>query len=244
MLSHAHRKQGTKSQSNAGTASLSYSKGNTAFRFIDNRPEAMVQRKLQEAANKNPRNLSFTQLKKWANEFKASQANPLQAIKQNNKTMQLAKVTVRNQTDSYTSGWLQAETQSTGVESGPQNEAARVEAIAGGTWVGGHMVNDRMGGTGGYSNIVPITSSMNGRHKTIENAARNKIGNGLGNYIARYHMNILDRKDFRFHNGDEIANLPVEFQQSYDYRLKNGGPVSSFTGQKLNMFDTGTQLFT
>lgn len=233
-------------KSRAVASSVAQKKRNEkqGFGFVDNRSKVVAQRKLQELANKSPRNQHLAQLQKLANNYAREQEHPIQTIPDNAEAIQLAKVTVRNQTDSYTSGWVQAETQSTGVDTGPQAEAQRVQDIAGGTWVGGHMVNDRLGGTGGYDNIVPITSSMNGKHKTIENAARNKVGIGLGLYEAKYNMGILDRDDFNFTNGDEIINLPVKFEQSYDYRLKTGGAITSVQGEKLSMFDASTQTFT
>lgn len=166
--------------------------------------------------------------------------------------IQRATVTVRNQTDDYNSGWVQAETQSTGVEAGPQSEAQRVQAIAGGEWLGGHMVNDRLGGGGGYANIVPITASMNNQHHTIENQAQQIVGNlGTRNEV-RYRMNILRRTNHVFgeNNEHQVNNLANRFQQHYDYRTKEvqaggtqsrpipyqaPGNITSVNGEVLDM---------
>lgn len=204
---------------------------NQRFQFVDNRPRTLVQKQIQRIVNKSSQGKQPSQIQQQ--KITPNSAEPLQ----------LVQVTVKNKTDNYSSGWVQSESQSTGVDDGPKAEAQKVADIAGGNWIGGHMVNDRLGGMGGYNNIVPITSSMNGRHKTIENAARNKVGNGLGPYEARYNMNILDRRDFNFNNGDKIINQPIEFEQSYDYRLKTGGGMTSETGEKLNMFDPSTLKF-
>ena len=110
----------------------------------------------------------------------------------NSGIIQLVSMTVTNTTANYDSGWMQAETQSTGVSSGPQKEAQDVAVIAGGSWIGGHMVNDRLGGSGGYSNIVPITAAMNNKHHTIENAAQKIVSNGETDYEVKYQMNILN----------------------------------------------------
>ena len=166
------------------------------------------------------------------------------------KTIQrAATVTVRNNINNYDSGWIQAETRSTGVENGPRAEAQAVAAIAGGTWIGGHMVNDRLGGSGGFSNIVPITSSMNNRHHTIENAAQARVGNGGGAYEVRYYMNILHRNNYRL-TGGTVNNLADQFQQRYEWRTKEvpargtarrgtpyqaPGPITRVDGSILNM---------
>lgn len=113
------------------------------------------------------------------------------------------------------------------------------------------MINDRLGGSGGFSNIVPITSSMNGQHRTVENAAQRVVGNGNGPNEVRYRMNILNRTDYTITpNNDVINNLPDQFQQHYDYRTKEvqaggtqsrpipyqaAGPITTVNGQVLNM---------
>ncbi len=214
-----------------------------SFGFVDNRSKVVAQRKLQQLANKTLQNQHVAQLQRLANNYTA-QKYATTGRQANTETIQLAKVTVKNNTNSYSSGWQQNESLSTGVDSGPQAEAQKVAAIAGGTWVGGQMVNDRLGGTGGFSNIVPITSSMNTKHHTIENQAQNKVGGGFGPYEVNYHMNILARKDFDFGSGNEINNLPYKFQQSYDARdKKTKGGATTVTGAVLDMFDPTTLKF-
>lgn len=214
------------------------------FGLVDNRPAMIAQRKVEQIATKGLQNKHLTQLQSLANRYTAQQEYPTQLIQANTGTIQLKTVTVKNKINNYSSGWQQNESLSTGVDSGPQAEAQKVASIAGGNWVGGHMVNDRLGGTGGFSNIVPITSSMNGKHHTIENQAQNKVGGGLGPYEVNYHMNILARKDFDFGGKDEIKNMPYRFQQSYDWRdKKKKTPVTTVTGVALDMFDFSTQEF-
>lgn len=214
------------------------------YGFVDNRPKVGTQRTLQKVANESLKLKKLAQMQMHANKLDKNDHCTAQKINDNAHAIQLATVTVRNNTNNYSSGWVTAETQSTGVNTGPRDEAQRVAAIAGGTWVGGHMVNDRLGGTGGYSNIVPITSSMNSRHHTIENGAQQKVGGGLGPYQVRYNMDILARNDFDFGGGNYINNLPITFQQNYDYQLKTGGAVTNVAGVQLDMFNYGTQTFT
>lgn len=213
----------------AVTDSVAKSKSDkSTFKFIDSRPETITQRKLREAGNNSQRASLQRGFHKIVNETPAS----IQMLRSNSNditggnangggtgVLQLRTVTVRNTTDDYSSGWVQAETQSTGVEPGPQAEAQRVAEIIGGSWVGGHMVNDRLGGGGGFGNIVPITSTMNNEHHTIENAAQQIVGANGSDYEVKYRMNILARNDYTIGN-DEVKNLADQFQQHYDYRTK------------------------
>ncbi|MBW3530697.1 hypothetical protein [Shewanella sp. NKUCC06_TVS] len=183
--------------------------------LVDNRPEAIAQRKLQKLMGNSDHVKPIAQLQP------ATDMTGIQ-LKYNNGIIQrVTSVNVTNTSNNYDSGWLQAETQSTGVDAGPRAEAQAVAGIAGGTWVGGHMVNDRLGGGGGFDNIHPITAAMNNQHHTIENAAQNKVGNGGTAYEVRYYMNILHRDDYTFTpSGDTVNNLADKFQQHYDYRTK------------------------
>lgn len=165
------------------------SNGKQNFGFVDNRPEAVVQKKLEGLVSHDPR------------------------------IIQLQTVTVKNRRNFFDSGWRQYETRSTGVERGPRREAQAVQEIAGGYWVGGHMVNDRLGGSGGFENIVPITSTMNNKHHTIENSAQRALKSRKPTEV-RYYMQILRRNDYIWPNGDRVNNLPDMFRQSYDYRTR------------------------
>lgn len=55
MISHADKTQENRAQSAANVVSQKMSSGESTFQFIDNRPEAVAQRKLQEMANNSPR---------------------------------------------------------------------------------------------------------------------------------------------------------------------------------------------
>lgn len=139
------------------------------------------------------------------------------AKKATKKTVKLDKkqvMTVRNKTDQYSSGIINHVYMATGVNDGPRKEAQKVALFLGGSWVGGHMVNDQLGGTGDFANIVPITSSMNGKHKTIENRANNELSNGHGNTVE-YKMQI-NRRETRVNGSKTVKNLPVEFKQTLD----------------------------
>ncbi len=229
-------------KSRAGASSVAQMKDikKRGFAFEDNRLEAVAQKTMRTLANSN-----FShpiQKKKNKTGFMNDSAGVIQRV---------TTITITNTTDNYDSGWVRAETRSTGVNAGPQREAQAVAAIAGGDWVGGHMVNDRLGGTGGFENIVPITASMNNQHHTIENAAQRIVGDGTGPHEVRYRMNILSRKNYTITpKNDVINNLADSFQQSYDYRTKEvqaggtssrpipyqaPGPITTVVGDVLNM---------
>lgn len=143
------------------------------------------------------------------------------------KTVKLDKkqvMTVRNKTDHYSSGRIDQLYMATGVDDGPRKEAQKVALFLGGNWVGGHMVNDQLGGTGGFSNIVPITSSMNGKHKTIENRANNELARDNGTEVE-YEMNI-NRRETRVKGSKTVKNLPVEFEQTLDVYPPNAAPYT------------------
>lgn len=54
MNTHADKTQENKSQSVANVVSQKQSSGESTLQFVDNRPETIVQRKLQKTANSSP----------------------------------------------------------------------------------------------------------------------------------------------------------------------------------------------
>ncbi|PXY42405.1 hypothetical protein DMB65_04030 [Flavobacterium cheongpyeongense] len=145
-------------------------------------------------------------------------------------------MTVRNKKDKYTSGLINSLSRATGVEAGPRAEAQKVKKFLGGSWIGGHMVNDQLGGSGGYKNIVPITSSMNGLHKSIENKANNLLSAGRGTQIE-YKMKILKRATVK-NAVKTIKNLPIEFQQTLNV-YPTGSPMYTINGYILEETNPG-----
>lgn len=96
MNTHADKTQENKSQSVANETSQKQSGGASTFQFVDNRPEAVAQRKLQEMtnnssqvsqlrafqemANKSPQAKQAAQLQVMANNHSAQQQNPIQRV--------------------------------------------------------------------------------------------------------------------------------------------------------------------
>ncbi|MCA6432175.1 MAG: hypothetical protein IM574_01090 [Cytophagales bacterium] len=67
MNTYADKKDKNKSQSVANTVAQKQSNSESTFKFVDNRPEAIAQRKLQEMANNNPRVMQLRTIQKMAN---------------------------------------------------------------------------------------------------------------------------------------------------------------------------------
>jgi hypothetical protein len=84
MNTHADKTQEKKSQSVANTVSQKQRRGESTFQFVDNRPEAVAQRKLQEMANNSPQAKQAAQLQAMANHHSLQQQQPI--LKKENNT--------------------------------------------------------------------------------------------------------------------------------------------------------------
>jgi hypothetical protein len=78
MNTHADKTQENKSQSVSAAGSQIQSSVESAFQFIDNRPEAIAQRKLQEMANNSPQVKQAAQLQAMADNHSAQHSHPVQ----------------------------------------------------------------------------------------------------------------------------------------------------------------------
>jgi len=89
MDTHADKTQENKSQSVASTIAQKQKNVESTFQFVDNRPEAIVQKKLQEMANNNPQ---VAQLRAFghmaSNSPQAKQSAQLQAMANNHSAQQ------------------------------------------------------------------------------------------------------------------------------------------------------------
>ena len=83
MNTHADKTQENKSQAVSTMDSQMQSGGESTFQFVDNRPEAIAQRKLQEMANNSPQARQTAQLQSIADYRSAQQLQPNQK-KENN----------------------------------------------------------------------------------------------------------------------------------------------------------------
>ena len=83
MNTHADKTPKNKSQSAAKAISQKKSNSESIFQFVDNRPETVAQRKLQEMVNNSPQAKQKTQLQAMADNYTAQQHQPIQK-KENN----------------------------------------------------------------------------------------------------------------------------------------------------------------
>ena len=94
MNTHADKTEENKSRSAANADSQKQNGGKSEFQFVDNRPEAIAQRKLQELANNSPQAKQAAQLQAMPDN--SLQANRLSQIR-NNNSASTKRVIQRNQ---------------------------------------------------------------------------------------------------------------------------------------------------
>jgi hypothetical protein len=93
MNTHADKTQENKSQSVSNGESQMQSGGESTFQFIDNRPESVAQRKLQEMADNSPQVSQLRAFQDMANNSpQAKQTAQLQVMADNNSAQQLQHI--------------------------------------------------------------------------------------------------------------------------------------------------------
>ncbi|MFT4757768.1 MAG: hypothetical protein ACI91R_002425 [Vicingaceae bacterium] len=89
MNTHADKTQKNKSQTVTAEASQMQSAGESTFQFVDNRPESVAQRKLQEMANSSPQVSQLRAFQDMANNSpKVKQTAQLQSMADNSSSQQ------------------------------------------------------------------------------------------------------------------------------------------------------------
>jgi hypothetical protein len=78
MNTHADKTQKDKSQSGGNTVSQKQISGESTFQLVDNRPEALAQRKLKEMANNSPQSRKYAQLKAMADNYSSQKQKTIQ----------------------------------------------------------------------------------------------------------------------------------------------------------------------
>lgn len=148
------------------------------------------------------------------------------------KTTPYKTMKVKNTTDNYVSAWIDQLRIKQGVQAGPAAEAKKLEYIlgAGHDCVGGHMINDQMGGDGGYGNIIPITKEMNKWHTSIENMVTQNLSTALPSLTKeyRYSMRVSNRGSVSTVRG-KVTNWPWRYDNMYEVRDKNTHNLISAT---------------
>ncbi|MBQ4766333.1 hypothetical protein F9U42_04195 [Pectobacterium versatile] len=228
MYKQAKKPQENKTTAVANSVAQKKSSGKQGFGFVDNRARSGVQA-LIGGIDTHHSTLNETIQKKGETIGKllgvvqmVKAVKPKANLKKSpsKPSAKKERLTVRNKKDDYTSGWITETSYAQGVDKAPRAEAQKVARLLGGSWVGGHMVNDQLGGDGGFKNIVPITSSMNGRHKTIENLANNALSSS---FVKKIKYNMKIRKRDTVTNGPKtVLNLPTAFEQSLNIKNVDG----------------------
>jgi len=93
MNAHAEKRQVNKSRSVTNEFPQKQSGGDSTFQFVDNRPEAIAQRKVQELANNSPRvkqSMAFQEMAK--NSHQAKQAAQFQVMANNSTAQHLESI--------------------------------------------------------------------------------------------------------------------------------------------------------
>ena len=89
MNTHADKTQENKSQTVAAETSQMQSGGESTFQFVDNRPEVVAQRRLQEMANNSQQVSQLRAVQEMAyNSPQANQAAQLQSMADNSSSQQ------------------------------------------------------------------------------------------------------------------------------------------------------------
>ncbi|MEO1264018.1 MAG: hypothetical protein AAFZ15_34755 [Bacteroidota bacterium] len=161
MKTHFDKRQEIKNRSMANEVTQKQSGGGSVFRFVDNRPQASIQRKLQDIADNSPRAMQFKTFHEMAN------SSPLMR-----KAIQLQamadRYTVRKQADTKTGktaaslgNVVQAMRYKVGEPPPPGEEDARPEVEAanqgGGVYVSSSYRRYVLDPSGAY--LVPIAEA-------------------------------------------------------------------------------------
>jgi len=91
MNTYADKTQENKSQSVSAASPQMQSGGESTFQFVDNRPEAVAQRKLQEIANNSEQAKQAAQLQAMADNHSAQQQKPIQKKETNTGYLIISK---------------------------------------------------------------------------------------------------------------------------------------------------------
>ena len=91
MNAHADKTQENKSQSSSSAVSQMSSSSESTFQFIDNRPETVAQRKIQEMVNNSLQVKQANQLQAIADNYSAKQQQPIQRRENTTEESERAK---------------------------------------------------------------------------------------------------------------------------------------------------------
>ncbi|NKB81903.1 MAG: hypothetical protein GKS05_08465 [Nitrospirales bacterium] len=194
--------------------------------FIDNRPEAIAQRKLIDAIHKSPRMMSqrtqFQHMSSNPTQLKddAMDAKPIGSQSIENTAQLASKVECQSTDYSYDNGnatEVVGRSMRAELDPGaPINGSAPGDGVQKGlmdylklnktykSMKRGHLMNGQLGGPGIASNLHPITTKANNDHKGyVENYVKQAIANDVG---IIYKVNVNSE-----YNADSAVQGAAEF---------------------------------
>ena len=239
MNTHADKTQENKSQSVSAAGSQMQSGGESTFQFVDNRPEAIAQRKLQEMANNSPQSKQAVQLQAMADNYSPRQQHSIQnkenntGLPDNLKTgmenlsgMSLDDVKVHRNSDQPAQLQAHAYAQGTDIHLGPGQE----EHLPHEAW---HVVQQKQG-------RVKPTVQLKGKVNINDDAGLEKEADVMGEKaLSTVHkqvdmtqtpisrmatiQRVGDKMAMAYHDSetDEIQEVRVGIEQVYTAHKTN-----------------------
>ena len=184
----------------------------SAFQFVDNRPEAITQRKLIKAVNNSPRAM---QVKGKVNQLKSEVIN-----RDQNYNYLSGSIKVGSEMEAWLDPSDMPVGQSANLNTSQNDMMDRIRqywGITGGDVVKGHLLNDNMGGTAMNYNLYPITRGANKDHLSfVENAVKQRI---WSDQLGLYYKVSVDANP-------EISKPEADF----DCEIKEWNPKSKKIG--------------
>jgi len=211
MNTHTDKTQDNKSKSVANEISKRQSGGESIFQFVDNRPEAIAQRKLQEMANNSPQVKRAAQLQAMANNDSAQQQQPIQKKENNTELPNNSKSGIENFSGysmDYVKGNVQINDDGSLEKEGDVKGAKALQMKQETTWNTPYL-NRQVSNTTQFSlqKVVQLFDAGNGaqwhiHHEHIKlgnmndsrvefnGRSKKEIRKELGEKISRYNLNV------------------------------------------------------
>lgn len=189
---HAGKKNISKTHANSSSQSHNITDNQPSFRFIDNRPHVLAQRKLKEMANGNLPSLKTAQLKEMSNKY-------LGQLKRdsffNQGVVILNNSPIQRKPSNINKTWNLDIQNNLIANQGAQRRARSVawprnKLIIGGNdpYTGGHLFKAEYGGPDNITNVVPWDDGAERKYATFEAAykrsALKEAADNQGNYIS------------------------------------------------------------
>lgn len=230
MNAHADKTQENKSQSSSSAVSQMSSSSESTFQFIDNRPETVAQRKIQEMVNNSLQVKQANQLQAIADNYSAKQQQPIQRRENTTEESERAKPRW---------GKIHAEVEKSGKFNSDETRAnvkaylkehpeqANMINSAGGAWLANQM---NLKEEGDRAHIGPTEAYMGKKEDESSAHAKHleKFANGGHAFIVHWaHLKVLGMdKDWNFDGWGKDANFigtPSAAQKLVEIASEPGG---------------------